>query len=95
MLSISAYETVGNQIALVALGLHLPARVCRDQGPVGWRVDTQLAGASDFRDRQLLHRYRPQLRRPLAFGLTSLADQGRFGVRTSLARLRNHHEQVW
>ena len=75
MLSISVYETVGNQIALVALGPHLPDCLCRDQVPAGWRMDTQLAGASDFRDRRLLHRYRPQLRRPLAFGHTSLADQ--------------------
>ena len=66
MLSIGAYEAVGNQIALVALGSHLPARVCRDQVPVGWRVAAQFAGAPDFRDRRLLHRYRPQLWRPLA-----------------------------
>ena len=65
MPSISAYEYVANQIARDPLDPHLLARVYRDQVSVGWHMDTQLAGASDFRDRQLLHRYRAQLRRPL------------------------------
>jgi len=68
MLSISAYgETMGYQIARVALDLHLRARVHRDQEPGGWHLVSQFAGAPDFRDRQLLHRYRSQLRRPLVF----------------------------
>ena len=66
MPSISAYgETVGYQIARVALDHDLRDRVCPDQGPGGWRVVPQFAGAPDFRDRQLLHWSRSQLRRPL------------------------------
>ena len=68
MLSISAYgEAVGCQIARVALDHDLRDRVCPDQGPGGWRVVPQFAGAPDFRDRQLLHRSRSQLRRPLTY----------------------------
>src|ERR1700677_1208372 len=78
MLSISAYETVGNQIAWSDLDRHLPAGVYRDQGPGGWRVGTQFACAPDFRGRQLFHWYRPQLRRPLVrppcFGPVTCGD---------------------
>ena len=67
MSSISVYgETVGYQIARVALDHDLRARVYRDQEPGGWHMVSQFAGAPDFRDRQLLHRYRSQSRRPLA-----------------------------
>jgi hypothetical protein len=66
MLSISTYgKSVGYQIAWVALDPHLPARVYRDQEPVGWRVVSQSAGAPDFWDRKLPHRPRSQLRCPL------------------------------
>lgn len=66
MLSISAYgETVGYQIAWVALGRDLPARVHRDQEPVGRRVAYLFASAPDFRDRQLLYTCCSPARRPV------------------------------